>query len=123
MSGNFEDDSHMIKLDADLDEEFSEKKTKKLKSNENEDEDVYCTISKEDVPPVPSNNFLMRRVEVASEQAAAGGDPKKSGDERRERNKEDSRHKDAVGRKVKGRGALVSWTFYYGWLIIWILVK
>lgn len=97
-------------------------------------EGLYCTIKPGEVPPVPENKFLRRNIEprqVDAEKKEENGkrkDREESGDDERKdsrrmreandkenserrRNNSDyrapQRTRDAAGRKVKGRGALV----------------
>lgn len=79
----------------DLSGKEEEKATKEEEAKE-EEEAFFCTINKEEVPPVPSQNFLMRNAEAARTNA----------DDRRRA--DGFRAKDAAGRKVKGRGAMVN---------------
>lgn len=83
--------------------DFEETNKGKLQAAEKqvEPEEIYCTISQEEVPPVPSNNFLMRQT-MRSDQNDSGRNETRDRDTRR-----NGRQRDAEGRKVKGRGALV----------------
>ena len=81
---------------------------------------LYCTIKAGEVPPIPENRFLSRNYEPkkTNEDVKKEKDKKSitSEDERdeRHRRRESSREErkrwsyDAAGRKVKGRGNLVS---------------
>lgn len=83
----------MLEVEQD---DLSGKEEKATKNEEaKEEEAVFCTINKEEVPPVPSQNFLMRNAEATRTNA----------DDRRRA--DGFRAKDAAGRKVKGRGAMV----------------
>ncbi len=93
-----------------MDDEFSEKKTFG-RQKEATDEDVYCTIRKDEVPPVPSNNFLMRQMNEETSEARTNR-AEVDDRSRSRRGEENNRPTDALGRKVKGRGALVSYDHF-----------
>lgn len=64
-----------------------------VKSNDQELE--FCTVRPEEVPPVPENKFLKRRTDGPANILVE-----------RKRSKSRESHRDAAGRKVKGRGVL-----------------
>ncbi len=81
--------------------------------SDQKEEDIYCTISKDEVPPVPSNSFLMRKMNQQTDDAKTNKTEKNEArynEERHRLKKNDDYCKptDASGRKVKGRGAMVS---------------
>ncbi len=84
--------------------EKSDKESEEVQSKDNskqsEPEDIYCTINKEEVPPVPANSFLMR-------QTIRSGQDVPSRNVMRNNDRSSGRKKDSEGRRVKGRGALV----------------
>lgn len=115
-----------IKLHSEAEEE--------KKEEEDVIEGLYCTIKAGEVPPVPQNKFLMRSTEPRQkvdaekkeennkrkERDESGDDHRKdsrrmreNNDKENERRRDDTdnraprRARDAAGRKVKGRGALV----------------
>lgn len=63
------------------------------KSNEQDVE--FCTVRPEEVPPVPENKFLKRRTDGPANILVE-----------RKRSRSRDSHRDAAGRKVKGRGIL-----------------
>ena len=97
----------MIKLDVDDNDNLSDKeeKAKAAEDVAEKEDDFFCTINKDEVPPAPSQNFLMRNTEPAE-------NLNKSDRRDEDRKKSDNfRVKDAAGRKVKGRGAMVNTLF------------
>ena len=70
--------------------------------------DYFCSIKPDEVPPIPENKFLMRGApeSTASKKEQETKPDEKQNDHRDRDRAEQKKYKDAVGRKVKGRGAL-----------------
>ena len=107
---------------------IEEEKSSKLKIGQEEDEEIFCSIKPEEVPPIPDNKFLARNVQTTnttemSKEADTKKrkDPKtdddgggeannkkvrdKSNDRDRDKSRklDNSRHKDSSGRKGLSR--------------------
>jgi len=75
-----------------------------------EDDQYFCSIKADEVPQIPENKFLLRRApEPAAPKNEQESTKPKQDEKEHDRNRDRGEHrnyKDAVGRKVKGRGAL-----------------
>lgn len=82
-----------------------------------EDGEIECSIKPEEIPEIPQNKFLLRRVASPQENADAKDDRQPERDRNSDRRRDDSddryRHqaRTSSGRKIKGRGFRVRETF------------